>query len=222
MRMLGLDLIGAVTTIPTAGADYTDAKTVAAVQQALVSKHYDCGTTGPKHDGVDGVFGRNTKNAIMKMQADVGLAQTGRIDEGVIVTLRVTPGVLPPGVSLQDNAALQAQVALDAATAADHAGTPDQLQTAAQQAVDAAPPLPPEVRQQALDALKKAKAASTPAEVKAAAQDVKAAAQQVHETTKPSWFVQPAWPGGWERWKVGLVALFATMSVGGLGYAVVK
>lgn len=190
-----------VTTIPTAGADYTDPKTVAAVQLALVRLGYDCGTSGPNHDGIDGMFGPKTKTAIKKMQGDLGMAQTGKIDEGVISALKVTPGVLPPGVSLQDRAALQAQVALDAANQAADATTPAQVQQAAQAAVDASPPLPPEIRQQAMDALKKAKAAKTPADVKIAAAAVQKAAEDVHQQVKPSWWVEPTWAGGPPRWQ---------------------
>src|SRR5690242_890987 len=50
------DLIGD-DTIPTVSANYTDAKTVAAVQQALVKKGYNLGSSGPNSDGVDGIFG---------------------------------------------------------------------------------------------------------------------------------------------------------------------
>src|SRR5277367_999267 len=117
--MSGLDLFGCSdesilgdVTIPTAGANYTDAKTVAAVQSVLVKKGYDCGKTGPNGDGVDGVFGPSTKKAILKMQNDAGIPQTGIIDEGVISALKVTPGVLPPGVTYAGRAAVQAQVAL--------------------------------------------------------------------------------------------------------------
>lgn len=217
MRMHGLDLIGATTTIPTAGADYTDAKTVAAVQAALVAKGYDLGDTGPNKDGVDGVFGPKTKAAIKKMQTDAGLDPTGKIDEGVIMALKVTPGVLPPGVTLAGRAAVQAQVALDAATAAEHADTPPSVQAAAQQVADvvaaAAPPPPPEVQQKVTQAVAQAKAATTPAQVKAAAVAVQAAAQDVHAAVKPSWISSPAWAGGPELWKVG--AAVAGAAVGG-------
>jgi peptidoglycan hydrolase-like protein with peptidoglycan-binding domain len=218
--MLGLDLLGAVETIPTAGATYTDAYTVASVQQALVDKHYDCGNSGPAHDGVDGMFGPKTKSAIKKMQGDVGLQQTGKIDAGVLSALQVTPGVLPPGVSIQDNAALQAQVALDAATKAEHAQSGSDVQAAAQLLVEATPPAPPELKQAALAAQAKAKAASTPAQVKAAADDLKKAATNTHESVKPSWFVEPAWAGGPPRWQAGLYAVGGVVGLTALGYAV--
>jgi len=219
--MEGLDYLGcedvigdSVVTIPTAGANYTDAKTVAAVQAALVKLHYDLGDSGPNHDGVDGMFGSKTKAAIKKMQGDLNTEQTGKIDEGVIMTLKVTPGVLPPGVTIQGRAAVQAQVALDAATAAEHAATPADVQVAAQAAVDAAPPAPPELKQAAVAAQQKAKAATTPAQVKQAAEAVKSAAQDVHEAVKPSWWVEPAWPGAPERWKVGAAAGGALTLIG--------
>jgi len=216
--MRGLDLIGATTTIPTAGADYTDAKTVAAVQKALVSKGYDLGSSGPNKDGVDGVYGSKTKAAIKKMQKDAGEEQTGKIDEGVIMALKVTPGVLPPGVTMAGRAAVQAQAALDAATAAEHADTSPAVQDAAQQvlqiAVVAAPPPPLEVQQKVAQAVAQAKAASTPAQVQAAAIAVKTAAQDVHEAVKPSWMSTPAWDGGPERWKVGAAAAAGVVGVG--------
>lgn len=191
-------------TIPTAGANYTDAKTVAAVQSALVKKGYDCGTTGPNHDGVDGVFGSHTKNAIKKMQADAGIPQTGIIDEGVIAALKVTPGVLPPGVTMQGRAAVQAQAADDAAILADHASTPADVQAVAQQVVDAAPPAPPELKQAAVAAQAKAKAATTPQQVKAAAAEVKSAAIDVSKAVKPSWLVAPLWAGAPVKvWQAG-------------------
>lgn len=222
--MDGLDLLGAITvgavTIPTAGADYTDAKTVAAVQRALVDKGYDLGSSGPNSDGVDGVFGSKTKAAIKKLQAAINWPVTGKIDEGVISALQVTPGVLPPGVTMAGRAAVQAQVALDAATAAAHAASPSDVQDVAQQVVDvtaaAAPPPPPEVQQKVAQAAAQAKAATTPAQVKAAADAVKAAAQDVHAAVKPSWASTPAWEGGPERWKVGAAAAAGVAGVGAL------
>lgn len=218
----GFDMLGA-ETIPTVGADYTDAKTVTAVQAALIKKGYDVGDTGPNNDGVDGILGPKTKAAIKKVQAVVGEDQNGKIDTGVIMALQVTPGVLPPGVTMAGRAAVQAQVALDAATQAEHATTPAEVQQAAQQAVDAAPASPPELKQAAQKALVKAHAATTPAQVQAAAQDVKAAAQDVHAAVS-SWWTMPAWAGGMPRWKVaaiagggvvGLGALFALIVSGG-------
>jgi hypothetical protein len=159
------------------------------------------------------------------MQSDAGIPQTGIIDEGVIMALKVKPGVLPPGVTAAGRAAVQAQVALDAATAAEHAVTPSEAQAAAQQVVDvvsiAAPPPPPEVKKAAQDALVKAKAATTPAQVKAAAQDIQAAAQAVHKEVSPSWWKTPAWAGGLERWKVATIGGVAVVGLGTLFVAVV-
>lgn len=216
-EICGFDLLGAddaVVTIPTAGATYSDAKTVASVQAALVKKGYSVGKSG-----VDGLFGPDTKTAILKMQADAGIPQTGKIDEGVIMALGVTPGVLQPGVTLQGKAAVQAQVALDAATAAEHAETPSDVQIAAQQAVDAAPPAPPELKQDAQKALVKAKAAKTPAQVQDAASDVADAAHAVNKAVAPSWWSVPAWDGGYPRWQVALAGSFALLGVGGGVYA---
>jgi peptidoglycan hydrolase-like protein with peptidoglycan-binding domain len=47
---------------------------VEAVQQALVNAGYDVGPTG-----VDGIFGRNTKLAVIKYQKDNGIKQTGNV-----------------------------------------------------------------------------------------------------------------------------------------------
>jgi len=209
--------MGGEVTIPTAGANYTDAKTVTAVQQALVNKGYDLGKTGPNSDGVDGSFGPKTKAAIKKMQADANLVQSGIIDEGVIMALKVTPGVLPPGVTMEGRAAVQAQVALDAATAAEHAATPADAVAVATQvaavAAAAAPPPPPAVQEKVQAALVVAKAAKTPAQAIAAAAAVKAAAVEVHAAVKPAWYQEPAWSGGPPRWQVGVGA--------GLGASVV-
>lgn len=224
MAMTGLDIIGAITvgavTIPTAGASYTDAKTITAVQKALVDKGYNLGSSGPNSDGVDGIFGSKTKAAVKKLQAAIGADQNGKIDEGVIAALKVTPGVLPPGVTMQGRAAVQAEAALDAATAAEHAATPSDVQDVAQQVADvvavAAPPPPPEVQQKVAQAVAVAKAATTPAQVQAAAVAVQAAAQDVHEAVKPSWISSPAWEGGPERWKVGAATAAGVAGVGAL------
>lgn len=222
--MQGLDILGAVT-IPTAGANYTDAKTVTAVQAALVKKGYDLGDSGPNKDGVDGIFGSKTKAAIKKLQATIGAEQNGRIDEGVIAALQVTPGVLPPGVTAQGRAAVQAEAALDAATAAEHQAAlddpnPADVQTAAQQAVDAAPAQPPELKQAAQKALAQAKAATTPEQRKEAAQQTAAVAKDVHEAVKPSWLMLPAWEGGPLRWQLGLGLLGGIFGVGALAVTV--
>lgn len=53
------------------------------IQKALKSKGYRyaslLGTSGPNGDGVDGVFGKNTKNAILAFQKDNGLEQVGYV-----------------------------------------------------------------------------------------------------------------------------------------------
>lgn len=209
-----------VDVIPTvAPVSYTDAKTVAAVQAALVKLGYDLGKSGPNNDGVDGLFGSKTKAAIKKMQATLGQEQTGKIDTGVVMALKVIPGSLPPGVTIEGRAAVQAQVALDAANLARHAETPTDVQIAAQAAVEAAPPAPPELKQNAQKALAKAKAATTPEQVKAAAAEVQQAATRVQEAVEPSWWVKPTWEGGPERWKTGAVAGASAAVVGGIAWA---
>lgn len=227
MDMCGLDLfgcdsLGAEVTVPAVGANYTDAKTVAAVQSELVKRGYDLGTSGPDRNGVDGVLGPKTAAAIKKIQGTLGEDQNGRIDEVVIMALKVTPGTLPPGVTIQGRAAVQAQVALDAATRAEHAKTPQDVQLAAQQAVDAAPAQPPALKQAAQAALDKARSATTPAQVQAAAVAVKQAAEAVHETVKPSWWSEPAWPGAPARWQVSAAASGGLIGIGAILWAVLR
>ena len=59
---------------------------VEAVQQALINAGYDIGPTG-----VDGVFGRNTRNAVMKYQKDNGIKQTGNVGPTTSGKLGVQP-----------------------------------------------------------------------------------------------------------------------------------
>ena len=201
--MEGLSLLGVEVTIPRAGANYTDAKTVLAVQAALVKRGYDLGSSGPKKDGVDGILGSKTKAAVKKLQTTLGVEPSGKIDEGVIMALGVTPGVLPPGVSLQAAAAVHAEAALEAATAAEHATTPGTVELAAEQTLAITPAAPPALRQAAEQALTKAKAAKTHEEVAAAAAAVKQVANDVRAEVGPSWWSLPAWEGGPARWKAG-------------------
>lgn len=203
----GLSLFG-VDAVPTAGASYTDAKTIAAVQAALTARGYPL--------VVDGMYGSKTKAAIKKFQAALNMDTSGVIDYDLVTVLRVTPGALPPGVSIQDVAAVQAQAALDAATRAEHANTPSDVQAAAQATVDAAPAQPPQLKQAAQAALAKAKAATTPAQVKAAAADVQDAAMNAHQAVKPSWFVEPMWDGGPPRWQIGLAGVGVLIGIVGL------
>ena len=130
MDSCGFDLLGA-ETIPTAGANYTDAKTVAEVQSELILRgeqgmlHNDLvawsrlGEPYPTIDGADlGILGPKTKAAIKKLQAALGYEQTGKIDEHVLLALNVTPGVTTPG-----RATVQAQVVRNTEAAANHAVT---------------------------------------------------------------------------------------------------
>jgi hypothetical protein len=209
--MRGFDCLGAdqIITVPTAGANYTDVRTVTAVQAALVKRGYDLGKYGVNKDGIDGLFGSATKKAIQKLQKDAGLLVTGTINEDVIRALQVTPGVLPPGITLQGVAAVQASIALDAATKAERANTTGELQKAAQDSVNAAnaaqPPLPPEVRKAAMDALEKSKKVTTPAQMQQVKQEVQQTALVVASKVAPSWWVLPAWQGGMARWKVAAI-----------------
>ncbi len=195
-------------TIPTAGANYTDYKTVLAVQGALKAKGFD-----PKK--LDGKMGPNTAKAIRAMQVSAGIPQTGVIDEGVIMALGVVPGVLPPGVTASAEADVKAQVALDAATAVEHAATPQDAQVASQQVVDAAPATPPELKQAAQAAHAAIAQARTPAALQAAKQQVQVAAQNIAAAQAPGWWSTPLWSGApVKRWQgaVGVGAGIAVVS----------
>jgi peptidoglycan hydrolase-like protein with peptidoglycan-binding domain len=200
-------LMGAVT-IPTAGADYIDYKTVLAVQAALKAHGFNPGT-------LDGKMGPNTAKAIRAMQSSISIPMTGVIDEGVIEALGVTPGVLPPGVSAAAKAQVEAQAALDAATAVEHAETPSDVQAAADQVVAAAPAQPPELKAAAVAAANKAKAAKTPAAVEAAKTEVQQAAKQVVSATGP-WYGRNVPGVNRPLWQVGLAGVGVFAIGGGL------
>lgn len=60
------------------------------IQQALVDQgDYNLGTFGPNGDGVDGVFGSKTADAIKKFKVDFNLfgPASSDIDKGVIAEL---------------------------------------------------------------------------------------------------------------------------------------
>lgn len=78
--VLGSDILG--TTIPTVGQTYNDKATVEAVQKALKAKGFDPGK-------IDGIYGPNTAAAIRKMQKALGAEETGTIDYGVMMVLRI-------------------------------------------------------------------------------------------------------------------------------------
>jgi hypothetical protein len=59
---------------------------ITAIQQALVKKGYNIGTFG-----VDGIYGRNTKNAVIKFQKDNGIKQTGYVGPITAKALGVQP-----------------------------------------------------------------------------------------------------------------------------------
>jgi peptidoglycan hydrolase-like protein with peptidoglycan-binding domain len=180
------EILGAVT-IPTAGAKYTDKATVSAVQTALNAKGF-----GPLK--VDGLMGPKTSASITAMQFAAGEAPSGVIDEGVIMALGVTPGVLPPGVTAAGKAAVEAEAALDAATAAEHAETPSDVQAAAAQVVAAVPADQPALKQAAVSAHVAAVSATTPAQAVAARAQVQAVAQQVKAAVSP--------PVPWWQWAI--------------------
>jgi peptidoglycan hydrolase-like protein with peptidoglycan-binding domain len=59
---------------PIAGMESVPLGKVEAVQQALVNLGYNLGNTGPNKDGVDGVFGSKSRNAVIKYQTDKGIS----------------------------------------------------------------------------------------------------------------------------------------------------
>ncbi len=218
-QILGDDNIPGVFVVPKAGANYDDdPKTVTAVQYTLLHNYgYDLGTSGPNNDGVDGLYGSYTKNAVKKLQKSLSYDQTGIIDENIVRVLKITPGKLPPGVTAQANAAVNAQAQLEIATAAEHAKTSSDVQAVAQQAQIAAdntlPPLPSDVKKKVDDAVVKAKAAKTPTEAQAAGVTLADALKDAHEAVKPSWWVLPMWPGApVKRWQ-GVVGGSVTIAL---------
>ena len=64
---------------------------VKAVQQALVNAGYYIGDTGDNEDGVDGIFGKNTRAAVIKYQRDNGIKQTGNVGPITSGKLGVSP-----------------------------------------------------------------------------------------------------------------------------------
>jgi len=66
---------------------------ISKIQQALKDANYGqyLGTSGPNRDGVDGVYGKNTKEAIMKYQSDNGIKPTGFVGQLTSKKLGVEP-----------------------------------------------------------------------------------------------------------------------------------
>lgn len=59
---------------PVAGMESVPLGKVEAVQQKLVDLGYNLGKTGPNGDGVDGVFGNKSRNAVKQYQLDKGIS----------------------------------------------------------------------------------------------------------------------------------------------------
>ncbi len=80
---------------------------VGKIQQALVDLNYDPGTSGEKHDGVDGVYGPKTAAAIRSFKADhhLGFEQYGDVGPGTMHQLDILfPTVTPqPKVAPKDD-----------------------------------------------------------------------------------------------------------------------
>lgn len=68
---------------------------VTAIQNALKSLGQPyaglLGTTGPNHDGVDGVYGKNTRNAVREYQKANGIRPTGYVGKVTAPKLGVSP-----------------------------------------------------------------------------------------------------------------------------------
>lgn len=59
---------------PVAGMESVPLGKVEAVQQKLVDLGYNLGNTGPNGDGVDGIFGNKSRNAVKQYQLDKGIS----------------------------------------------------------------------------------------------------------------------------------------------------
>ena len=59
---------------PVAGMESVPLGKVEAVQQKLVDLGYNLGKTGPNGDGVDGVFGSKSRNAVIQYQTEKGIS----------------------------------------------------------------------------------------------------------------------------------------------------
>lgn len=59
---------------PVAGMESVPLGKVEAVQQKLVDLGYNLGKTGPNGDGVDGIFGNKSRNAVKQYQLDKGIS----------------------------------------------------------------------------------------------------------------------------------------------------
>jgi hypothetical protein len=162
----------------SSGTYYTDKATITAVQKKLKSLGYFHGT-------VDGVYGSVTNAAIKNYSGKDG----------------------PPDDALLQKLGLSKEIAFTDAEAdsmivkAKTATTPAQVQIVIAEVEKRAANASPEVKAKLAEAKKAAAGASTPAELEAA----KAKAETAI-TTASSWWQQPAWVGGWERWKVALAA----------------
>ena len=69
--------------------------------QAITGNAYDLGSSGPNHDGVDGIYGGKTENAVKKFKGDEGLgsAEFGDVGPGTMRCLDelFTSAPPPPG-----------------------------------------------------------------------------------------------------------------------------
>lgn len=78
---------------------------ISAIQTALKNAGFGdlLGTTGPNHDGVDGIYGKNTKNAIREYQKANGIKQTGFVGPITAPKLGVRPMGKNTAPKMSDN-----------------------------------------------------------------------------------------------------------------------
>lgn len=111
--VMSLALFGALLGAPTLVADMQESartpaqqqigrEIVSDVQQQLRERGY---ATGP----VDGIYGRNTRQAIIAFQEDQGLRRTGRIDRQTMAELGV--GFGPQQAGIEDSEPLEREPA---------------------------------------------------------------------------------------------------------------
>ena len=87
---------------PSAGLSKGDYGSVVEVmQEALLKAGYDLGDYGPKHNGVDGEFGKKTEDALKAFQKAAGMPVTGVYDEATRDLLTFMYGDAKPAPAKQ-------------------------------------------------------------------------------------------------------------------------
>ena len=122
VEVLGLSLTQPMTRGPA----------VREVQEVLTESGYDTG-------GVDGVFGSGTETALLWLQYDYGLEQTGTVDRPTAELLGFLPPSEPPEEAPEDAAGTGESDAGDAAGATEAPASEDEQDAAATEAGEAVP-----------------------------------------------------------------------------------